>query len=287
MESPTDRRLPVGQLLVHHLRFFRDRLLVGAQEQADEAGVPLRMSHLHVFFGNTGVTAASTTMFNGAPSASDGGTLNRTGYWVPAVIDTATGAPIQPSLMQVYYKSGYAGVQPGEVQPFPAGLKMIAGNSKATTADPGVHDYDRVMNWECDNGDGGEFPYLPTTCQTGTWLVMAVEFPQCWDGVHLDSADHKSHMAYPVNGGCPADHPVALPQVTERAIYVVPASGTSTWRLSSDNYSGGPGGYSGHADWFNGWDPATMQSIVSNCENAAKDCSMDLLGDGRMLYYPS
>jgi DNA-binding MarR family transcriptional regulator len=59
MDPPTDRRLPVGQLLVHHLRFFRERLLVGAQEQADEAGVPLRMSHLHVF-GN--IRAAGTRL---------------------------------------------------------------------------------------------------------------------------------------------------------------------------------------------------------------------------------
>jgi DNA-binding MarR family transcriptional regulator len=42
-------RLAVGQLLVHHLRLFRERLLSEAQEHADAAGVALRMSHLHVF----------------------------------------------------------------------------------------------------------------------------------------------------------------------------------------------------------------------------------------------
>lgn len=44
-----DARLPIGQLLVHHLRFFRQRLLADAEEEAEQAGVQLRMAHLHVF----------------------------------------------------------------------------------------------------------------------------------------------------------------------------------------------------------------------------------------------
>lgn len=41
----------------------------------------------------------------------------------------------------------------------------------------------------------------------------------CWDGVNIDSDDHKSHVAYPSNGTfettgtCPDSHPVRLPQV--------------------------------------------------------------------------
>jgi DNA-binding MarR family transcriptional regulator len=47
--SNPDRRLPIGQLLVHHLRIFREQLLAEADLAAKEAGVELRMSHLHVF----------------------------------------------------------------------------------------------------------------------------------------------------------------------------------------------------------------------------------------------
>ena len=43
------RRLPIGQLLIHHLRFVRERLLAEGEQAAGEAGVKLRMSHLHVF----------------------------------------------------------------------------------------------------------------------------------------------------------------------------------------------------------------------------------------------
>jgi DNA-binding MarR family transcriptional regulator len=46
--SPGDR-LAIGQLLVQHLRLFRERVLAEAQAQTDEAGVTLRMAHAHVF----------------------------------------------------------------------------------------------------------------------------------------------------------------------------------------------------------------------------------------------
>ncbi len=48
-ESSASQRLPVGQLLIHHLRLFREQLLTEAQTEATQAGVQLRMSHLHVF----------------------------------------------------------------------------------------------------------------------------------------------------------------------------------------------------------------------------------------------
>ena len=38
-----------------------------------------------------------------------------------------------------------------------------------------------------------------------------VYFPSCWDGVNLDSPDHKSHVSYPIglynDGACPPSHP--------------------------------------------------------------------------------
>jgi hypothetical protein len=49
-----------------------------------------------------------------------------------------------------------------------------------------------------------------------------VTFPTCWDGVNLDSPDHRSHMAYSTgadwtdvgpSGNCSASHPVVVPQV--------------------------------------------------------------------------
>jgi DNA-binding MarR family transcriptional regulator len=47
--SRRDQRLPIGQLLGHHLRVFREQLLAEAEQAAEQAGVQLRMAHLHVF----------------------------------------------------------------------------------------------------------------------------------------------------------------------------------------------------------------------------------------------
>ena len=48
-ESTPTARLPIGQLLLHHLRVFRDQLLAAGEPIAQDAGIRLRLSHLHVF----------------------------------------------------------------------------------------------------------------------------------------------------------------------------------------------------------------------------------------------
>lgn len=58
-ESTPAPRLAVGQLLVHHLRVFREQLLAEGEPLAHDAGIRLRLSHLHVF-GN--ITADGTRL---------------------------------------------------------------------------------------------------------------------------------------------------------------------------------------------------------------------------------
>ena len=47
----------------------------------------------------------------------------------------------------------------------------------------------------------------------------------CWDGVNLDSPDHRSHVAYPESGTfegggpCPKSHPIKIPQVLYETIW--------------------------------------------------------------------
>lgn len=57
-------------------------------------------------------------------------------------------------------------------------------------------------------------------------------YPECWDGRSLDSADHKSHMAYMVSGTCPITHPILLPTLLFQVHYKVrlPHSTTVTDR---------------------------------------------------------
>ncbi|MGK2954011.1 MAG: DUF1996 domain-containing protein [Thiobacillus sp.] len=236
-------------------------------------------SHLHTFTGNDQASASSTgdSLSEAGNSTCAGGTLNRTAYWMPSLIDIRTGQPIVPTSTNFYYKLGYYGVKAGTVQPFPRGLRMIAGDSKNASPVTDPH-----VGLECVSG-GGHRPAIPS-CAVGDDLNVAVLFPQCWDGKNLDSPDHKSHMAYATGSGCPSTHPVPLPEIALNVHYKVSeANSGGFWKLSSDDYSG-PGGYSLHADWFNGWDADTNKAFLAGCINRNMDCHDYLLGDGRMLY---
>ena len=245
------------------------------------------MSHLHVFFGNTGTDANSTSnsIATTGSSTCSGGTLNRSSYWAPAIIDTTDGSPVTPSGFLVYYKTGYGGVKPADVKAVPNGLRMISGSAKSATA--AEADVGRFACVGGSNGVGWQ-KGIPSTCFQDNTMIMEVSFPQCWDGKNLDSPDHKSHMADATGSGCPSTHPVALPAISYEIFYdlaKVNLSRMAKWRLSSDNYaSTSPGGYSAHGDYVMGWDTATMAKIIRNCDNPSMDCHANLLGDGTWLY---
>ncbi len=236
-------------------------------------------SHLHAFFGNTLTNANSTidSLKATGNSTCRGGTINRSGYWVPALIDTRDGRPLTPSMMIVYYKSGYDGLNPSAIKPMPAGLRMIAGSSNSSAAQ------ERVQ-FGCLTGVTGIFKSIPV-CPAGSTLIASIVFPQCWDGKNLDTPDHKSHMAYPAAGACPSTHPVALPAITFNVRYDISATDDMrAWRLSSDTYSTGtPGGFSFHGDWMNGWRDDIVNAWMAGCINKTLDCHAHLLGDGRQL----
>lgn len=234
-------------------------------------------SHLHMFFGNTGANANSTptSIANSGDSTCSGGILNRTGYWVPAMVNLKTGAPVVPSGSIWYYKGGYGGIPSENIKPFPAGLRMIAGESGRTT--PRTDD---MIRFGC--ASTGIVTRSIPNCAVGDQVTIGIVFPQCWDGVNLDSPDHKSHMAYPTGTGCPSTHPVGLPDISLNVAFTVTeARPDLNWKLSSDNYVG-PGGYAMHADWWDGWRDDIMKTWVVNCINK-RASSSNAICDGRTL----
>ncbi|MES2944885.1 MAG: DUF1996 domain-containing protein [Pseudomonadota bacterium] len=251
-------------------------------------------SHLHTFFGNKKTNANSTaqSIATTGKSTCRGGTINRSAYWVPSMIDTRDGRPLTPMFeSNFYYKTGY-GVPAASIQAMPAGLRMVAGDAKGTPDMPsGAALYACI--W--DGGNSNWSNSIPSCPKIGfSWLIQGVDFPQCWDGVNLDSPDHKSHMSNPVDvlanntGHCPSTHPVAIPAIAYQILYEVKVSDeTKYWRLSSDNYDKTkPAGYSGHGDWFNGWKSRIVDVWVKNCDRAQMDCHSHLLGDGRAMVIP-
>ena len=239
------------------------------------------LSHLHAFFGNTGADAFSTptSIANSGNSTCSGGIANRTAYWIPALIDTRTGAPIVPDNTIWYYKVYTVPAYPISAnQPLPSGLRMIAGDMRATGPQ-------KMTGWSCFGRGGTDSASIPTICTKGEYVTMTVTFPSCWDGKNLDSTDHKSHMSYSLGAeGCPQSHPVPVPEIKLNVRYLVQnAADPAYWRLSSD-HSPNAAGLSAHADWFDGWIPSVRDTWVRNCSQRAQNCEVNILGDGTRLY---
>jgi hypothetical protein len=120
------------------------------------------------------------------------------------------------------------------VTAFRSGFRMLAGNAAGISPGSARKVCHRCMpvsednsNLNCAAPDGETFP--KTMCPGG--IRSIITFPTCWDGVNLDSPDHKSHIAYTTldsgdidvgpTGSCPASHPVVIPQVMYEVMWDV------------------------------------------------------------------
>lgn len=264
LEAPTPGSVSGGDFRIHcgpSHQAFNDPIVFPGVEGA---------SHHHTFFGNTGTDAFSTadSLKNTGNSTCQGGITNRSAYWLPSLIDTNDGTPLEPQWALFYYKGGDVKI--------PNGLFMIAGDHSATKDNPQPL---LAAQWQCNEQYSSRADHIPA-CSGD--LTAIVAFPNCWDGVNLDSPDHKSHMAYDDNGVCPATHPKAISNVTGIVHYNV--NGTDNLRIASDNYKGGKGGHSLHMDYMFAWDDEVLNTWWENCQIPDMDCHADLLGDGTWLY---
>ena len=217
-------------------------------------------SHAHTFFGNVSTDARSTLASLRSARTTCRVPGDRAAYWIPTLFQN--GREVRPAKAQFYYvMRGYA-----EMRPFPAGLRMIAGDAHSVGPQRGGFVY-----WACGAGGGvrsAASTSIPT-CRPArtqfhgevrwekTLLELHVDFPDCWDGRRLDSADHRSHMAHSVDYVCPASHPVKLPLIRLNVQY--PTTGGSGLALSSG------GQFSGHADFINAWDQPVLDRLVREC----------------------
>jgi Domain of unknown function (DUF1996) len=228
-------------------------------------------SHPHTFFGNVSTDARSTLATLRAAPTTCTPRADRAAYWVPTLLQN--GREVRPAKAQLYYVvRGYR-----DMHAFPAGLRMIAGNSRAQTPQS-----KRVTYWDCaGRAEVKSKPSstVPARCgvregkvlarlagsshatmmrvRTPTSLELHVNFPDCWDGKHLDSADHRSHMAYSRQLVCPPSHPVKVPLIRLMVRYPI-RSGKGVMLASG-------GQLSGHADFFNAWNEDALRKLVDAC----------------------
>jgi hypothetical protein len=228
-------------------------------------------SHPHTFFGNVSTNAYSTLASLRRAATTCKPRTDRAAYWVPTLF--RNGREVRPAKAQLYYVvHGYR-----QMRAFPAGLRMVAGDAHATRPQSGL-----VAYWDCAGGAGirsnpspapparcgtvsgtvlvlrrGSKKLVPMTVRSKTHLELRVNFPDCWDGKHLDSPDHKSHMAYSRGFVCPRSHPVKVPLLQLMIRYPL-VSGQGLTLASGSRFSA-------HADFFNAWDERALVRLVDAC----------------------
>jgi hypothetical protein len=201
-------------------------------------------SHLHVFFGNT-----STNRFSTYTSMRSGGTTckiaaDTAGYWVPSLF-ARDGSFVPPKSVNAYYRTtGIFDTLP--VKAFPPDLRLVSD----------------VHVWMCEDHQTFSIPPNCNTSERGYQYVgLRIVFPNCWDGVSLDSSDHRSHMAFGSSRkGCPSTHPISLPRL---ALNVRFATKDARGAVLS---SGEP--WTAHGDFWNTWDQVALERLVRECLGA-------------------
>jgi Domain of unknown function (DUF1996) len=232
-------------------------------------------SHHHTFFGSRAINAHATPASLRAASTTCGRKSETAAYWVPTLF--RNGRRVTPVRATAYYTlRRFSGVRP-----YPASLKMIAGDADVRRPQPLG-----VVWWSCGpfsnvrrsssvpprcpprSGPMGARLVFRTAGRTRNpepSLQLHVRFPDCWDGRRLDSPDHKAHMAYQSAGECPGSHPVRVPSLILIVVYPIRAG---------DGVALASGGqYSGHADFINAWDQKELSRIVTDCSQARPRCA--------------
>jgi hypothetical protein len=170
------------------------------------------MAHSHDFFGNTTTDADFTY-----ESLLAGGTTrtrfeeDKAAYWIPTV--SWNGKVLNSNRAVFYYRAG--GKNHKGIQPYPAGLKIIAGG-------------ERRVWWTCGRDEAGKGSRTPPDRRGSEELGVRVIFPDCIDVARdgkplLDSPDHRAHTAYSkrIDGKvrCPRSHLRSVPVLTMNATF--------------------------------------------------------------------
>lgn len=213
-------------------------------------------SHLHMFWGNTGADADSTTtsLLNSGRSTCEGGINNRSAYWIPALFNE-NDEVVLPNRVITYYKS-FGVPDRSTIQPIPDGLQMLANGDVAGSG---------PWNFTIGVSNHGDSP----------GVSLGVRFPTCLavDGNGqpiLSSADNVSHLSYRSSGAanaCPASHPYRIAGLSYSIDF--PVDPDSDWYLASDG--NGAKGSSLHGDYFAAWDDATMDALT-DCNRESRNC---------------
>ena len=212
-------------------------------------------STLHMFFGNTsaGALSSPSTVINSGGQSCDGGVLDKSAYWLPAVYNEENKLTI-PSQVQMSFRA-HQDIE--QIQEMPSALVSVA-----TLSGPGcVENNNRCSSALGYNGK----------------LRMKAQFANCLsvssgDNPVLSSVD-QSHGLY-TSGSCPESHPYRIPSAVMEVEY--PINPNSDWKLSTDVTSTGGSltkGSTLKAYMISGWSQRG-KSLLQECHQEKRNCSL-------------
>lgn len=214
-------------------------------------------AHRHEFFGARSTDAASSTESLERSATTCASRRDTAAYWVPTL--EVRGVLVRGSMTAYYQRAGKR-----QAAAPPRGLRVVAGDMHAHHPQSM-----RITSWQCvGRGRTTQFNELPA-CARGERLGSWVRFPDCWDGRHLDSSDHRSHLAYSVRAGrCPSTHPVAIMRVATLVTWPVRPQSPALVRLAGGRLA--PTGM--HGDFWNAWHMPTLRQLRWDCIEVAAAC---------------
>ncbi|MHB9754136.1 DUF1996 domain-containing protein [Streptomyces sp. BYX5S] len=166
----------------------------------------------------------------------------------------------------------FVGNPRSKVVPMPKFLRIITGDAKAFTngtANANAH-------WSCTGFEDRQLTDKYPLCPEGSKVVRSFAFQSCWDGQNIDSANHRTHVAFADQAGnCPQNFK-AIPQLKMRLVYDVPAPTIENGQVTNPfAVDGFPEQLhkpiTDHDDFINVFDDQTMRE-VADCINKGDRC---------------
>ena len=239
-------------------------------------GVTNGAHHLHDYVGNKTTSGASTNESLAASGTTCADKGDKSAYYWPAVRDITKKANQQrfPGELDSDLNVGtvllpkttitYSGNPFSKVTAMPEFLRILTGDAKAFT-NGGAN---AKAQFTCAGFTNRISTDKYTLCPGGRGFTRISEFPSCWDGQNIDSANHRSHVVFPdASGRCQVGFK-AIPKLTITTVYNVPQGP----KFAVDGFPEQlhkP--INDHNDFINVMSTASMNRVV-NCINTGRRC---------------
>ncbi|NEB12821.1 DUF1996 domain-containing protein [Streptomyces coelicoflavus] len=170
----------------------------------------------------------------------------------------------------------FEGNERGKVTGMPRLLRIITGDAKAFVNG----DTNANASWSCTGFEDRQLKDKYPLCPSGSDVVRTFTFQSCWDGRNIDSANHRTHMAFAAaDGSCPEGFR-AVPRLVQRVVYDVAApsledGGKTVPLFAVDSFPEQlhkP--VTDHSDFINVFDEDLMREMVE-CINSGRECGPD------------